>query len=1034
MGLRCSTHPTYFQVFRKNRSSQTIMPRVIRTAVSFVVVLVAYWVYALAVVPWIEPSATLADSGPITDRQRAAGKNLADNRLGPYKHLFPPGAWQRKSPKILDSDRVKLLMQDYRTLDDGRMEIIPCTLIFTPKKTNAEPGSADPPPIVLDAPEGAILQFDGPFDLKRIKIGRLTGGDLKGRVTIRGEGNQPGPEDNLLIITRDVHLTEQTITTPHAVDFRWGPNYGRGRQLRIKLLTDDDSEATNARGPKVTGIESVELAHIERLHLELGQSKASDRAEKKDAKEPSLLQSSSALPVEITCRGPFRFNAIKKTATFEDQVNVLRVHPDGPSDQLNCELLSVFFVERPQSSLEGVEESKGKSKKKSAGSLDLVAQRIEARGHPVILNAPSKQLEARGERLEYDLLTGRIVLEDPREVMLKHEASEIRARNLQYESAGPGRLGQIVADGPGWLRGQMAERPGEQLEARWGRQLSVRPDKERPDEGNHVISLTGGAMLSFRAIGGLEAEEIHFWLTETPPQDPSQQAELQPDRMLARNDVRVRSPEFSAAVEQMEIWFENLPPAQGSDWKAEGGKPKAEPTAQTPGQPAQPGQPAPSTVPLPNEPPAAPRRHFDVVGRLLQARLVLRDEEDPELSELTIEEGVRFVETQTAKAGERPMVITGDRLHAVDAGQPHATVTVTGRPAHFEARGLALEGSNLNLNRGTNRLWIDGPGQMLVPIDKDLQGQPLPQPGVMKVRWQERMTFDGRTARFEERVTATGTQQLLRTETLEIHFRRPISFSSDQVESEPEVEQLLCRGGVFMENTAMDETGQKSHDTMEVLDLAINLISGAMTAGGPGWLCSVHRATNEMTGEMSGEMAGADSQGLPDSSELRCLQVHFQGSITGNIRQREMTFHDRVRLAYAPADSWNTTLDLDDIESLGPEGMLMSCERLTVSQMSDPPDTWWELEAAENVVAEGQPESGTYSVQAARVTYDQRKDLMVLEGDGRSDATLSRQQQIGGPRTEAAARKIFYSPETGRLRTEGVRSGKFEGLPPGSDR
>ncbi len=986
------------------------MPRIIRTAVSFVIVLVAYWIYALVAVPWIEPSATLADSTPITDRERAAGRNLADNRLGPYKHLFPPGAWQRKSPKILDSDRVKLLMQDYRTLGDGRMEIIPCTLIFTPKRANTEPGAADPSPIVVDAPEGAILQFDGPFDLKRIKIGRLTGGDLKGRVTIRGEGNRPGPEDNLLIVTRDIHLTEQTITTPHAVDFRWGPNYGRGRQLRIKLLADDDSDAPNSRGPKVTGIESAELAHIERLHLELGQSKATGRTETKDAKEPSLLQSMSNLPVEVTCRGPFRFNAINKTATFEDQVNVLRVHPDGPSDQLNCELLSIFFVERPQSSLEGVEESEGKGKKDSAGSLDLTAQRIEARGHPVIVNAPSEQLEARGQRLECDLLTGRIVLDDPREVMLKQKASEIRAPSLQYTSAGPGRLGQIVAPGPGWLRGQMADRPGAQLEARWGRQLSV-----RPDGGNHVISLTGGAKLSFRAIGELEAEEIHFWLTEIPPPEPSQQAKLQPDRMLARNGVRVRSPGFSAAVEQMEVWFENLPPAQGSDWKAEGGKPKAE----TPGQS---GQTAPSVVPLRDNPPSAPRRHFEVTGRLLRARLLLRKAEDPELSELTeeaelseltVEEGVRFVETQTAKAGERPMLITGDRLHAVDAGQPHATVTVTGQPAHFEARGLALDGSNLNLNRGTNRLWIDGPGQMLVPIEKDLQGQPLPQPGVMKVRWQERMAFDGRTARFEERVTATGPQQLLRTETLEVHFRRPISFSGDQIESDPEVEQLLCRGGVFMESTALDDAGRKSHQTMEVVDLAVNLISGALTAGGPGWLCSLH----------------------PTPKGLRCLQLHFQGSITGNVLQREMTFHDRVRMAYAPADSWNTTLDIDDIESLGPERMLMSCERLTVAQMSDARDTWRELEAAENVVAEGQSDSGTYSAQAARATYDERKDLLVFEGDGRTPATLSLQQQIGGPRSGTAAQKFYYSPRTGRWgRAEGVRSGKFDGLPLGSDR
>ena len=80
----------------------------------------------------------------------------------------------------------------------------------------------------------------------------------------------------------------------------------------------------------------------------------------------------------------------------------------------------------------------------------------------------------------------------------------------------------------------------------------------------------------------------------------------------------------------------------------------------------------------------------------------------------------------------------------VDASQPHAAVTVSGSPAHFEGRGLGLTASNISLNRGNNRLWIDGPGQMDLPCSKT-SGQPLAAPGSLAVHWQQRMTFDGRT-------------------------------------------------------------------------------------------------------------------------------------------------------------------------------------------------------------------------------------------------------------------------------------------------
>jgi len=456
---------------------------------------------------------------------------------------------------------------------------------------------------------------------------------------------------------------------------------------------------------------------------------------------------------------------------------------------------------------------------------------------------------------------------------------------------------------------------------------------------------------------------------------------------------------------------------------------------------------------------------------------------------LTLEDGVEFVETQTKLADERPVLVRGDRLHLLDADKPHAAVTVSGRPAHFQGRGLALTGPNINLNRGTNRLWIDAAGRMDLVMDRDLEGRPLPQPGLLQICWQEGMTFDGRTARFEEAVTATTPHQQVQTETLEVQFKQPIDFSGDQIQQQPAVERLVCRGGVFMESLSFDEkdpTRQISHEQMQVPDLEINRTSGALTAGGPGWLSSVRPRSDDplsaRTGGLargaSGEGRGARDEGRGardegrgardegrgardqtrvhqssiinhqssiEHDQLMGLHVRFQGSITGNVLKprREMTFHDGVQAAYAAVDSWAATPDVNDPESLGDEGVVMHCDRLSVNEMDEGPGARGQgpgagssisnQQSAIELVADGNTkvEGHAFNARCIRMTYARSKDLLILEGDGRNDAQLFTQQQVGGPTKEFAARKIFYSPKTGRFHAEGARSLQWDQLPTG---
>ena len=78
-----------------------------------------------------------------------------------------------------------------------------------------------------------------------------------------------------------------------------------------------------------------------------------------------------------------------------------------------------------------------------------------------------------------------------------------------------------------------------------------------------------------------------------------------------------------------------------------------------------------------------------------------------------------------------------------------------------------------------------------------------------------------------------------------------------------------------------------------------------------------------------------------------------------------------------------------------------------------------ELTALDNVVAEGTD----FLARCARLTYTQAKELLILEGDGRSDAELY--QQKGGEGTDASplkAQKILYFRKTGQAKVEGLHS------------
>jgi hypothetical protein len=177
-----------------------------------------------------------------------------------------------------------LVFDDYRREDDGRVDIERFALLVFP----TPPREGITPPrdaIILESAQGARLQFDD-FRPERGQIGQITRGQFPGRITIRSDMNEPGPDDDLLVETSDLEMNTKLLYTTSPVRFRLGQNIGGGRELEIRFLEDEHSKP-NDPGLKIAGIDALEIRREVRMRLQL----ETDSLLPGDEKKPSVDES-----------------------------------------------------------------------------------------------------------------------------------------------------------------------------------------------------------------------------------------------------------------------------------------------------------------------------------------------------------------------------------------------------------------------------------------------------------------------------------------------------------------------------------------------------------------------------------------------------------------------------------------------------------------------------------------------------------------------------------------------------------------------
>lgn len=1014
----------------------------------------AYLAYALLAAPRLEPPAVRL-AGELVETPVPSPQAIRPE----FAALFPPGSWELDNPKIIETEQATLLLKDYLPTPDGKLNINPCTLIVRQEATAGK----TPRPIVIRAPEGAVLQFDRPIDLARAEFGRVLGGRLPGEVTIVSPPTAPEADDGLRIVTRNVQLDAQRVFTPHEVDFQYGKSFGRGRDLTL-MLRPKTGPGGIAAGGSVGGVSTLTLSRLDQLHLEFPGGNPLTGASGDTARPAS--QPATSTPLDISCSGGLLVDFEQQLLALDDRIVIERRHPTGPADTLRCSRLRIYFqrgaaaptAALPGATAEAVSAPAGSSPAAlaAAGSpasgLGLV--RFVATGTPLTIEGPQTQTFVEAAKLEYLPPAQRMVLEAGgalRQVTLRHGPHEFVAAELQYEMAAPGKLGKLWASGPGRLKTVQGTAQPKPITAVWQKELRIQPQGERK-----VVSLVDGAVVAIEGLGRFQAGEIYLWVLEPDvpragalagaapassanlgaATDLMPQLAIIPDQILAIRDVDIDSPRLRARTKRLEAEFFTLADSVP--------QPPADPLAPQPRN-DNPGGGASAGGP--------PQPKYDLTGDEVRMTIA-RSAERPSIDRFTIKGGVHLEELPTAGV-TGPLRLDGDTVTLSGGSSGKAQLVVVGQPARVTARGLVLQGGAIQYDQGAGRMWIVGAGEAVLPPTGELQPdkQPLVPPEPIRVTWRSGLEFNGQTITVKGDVHAENksSTSVADMQQLEARFSQPIDLTQLRMPareaaapslpgapfpatplpaaaggSTPEIARLTLSGGVRLENWTLDERGQAlARNILSCPQISIDRSQGELLCEGKGHLSSVRRGGLDVAG--GGGAGGAAAPlpaGPPMADKLTHLRIHFERGFRGDIARREVTFAQKVEAIYTLVDDFQQEITLEQLDqqglaALGPSGLLLTADRLRVAQMQFPGSgkPWYELEAQGNTRADGL----AFTCLATRISYTTAKETLVVAGDGRNDAQIWYQQPGETRKAYQAGQELYYSPRTGDLKGVGLK-------------
>ncbi|MCH7725167.1 MAG: hypothetical protein IH991_01610 [Planctomycetes bacterium] len=591
----------------------------------------------------------------------------------------------------------------------------------------------------------------------------------------------------------------------------------------------------------------------------------------------------------------------------------------------------------------------------------------------------------------------------------------------------------------------------------------------------HLVSLEGATRIEW-SDSACDAETVRAWVVEVPlPASANNAGErkykILPTRLEAEGNVNFDTPRLSAKTKQIEAIFEQIPEThdmgllrQREDAIIAGG-PRSpmrtnglnsslrhNPSVSRPTTQVQEQQQKP--------------QKFHITGDRIRAQ-VLQSGDKSTVREVAVVGNVHLRETIVDKPNALPIDIVGHTLHMVRDSQEQANIQITGlpsrrspgvkhggsaangrkdtgQPARVSARGLTITAAEVNLDQASNRVWVDGGGVMTIAQQREVTnaaGNSKDPPALLGqqdqnvITWKRRMTFDGQVVRFEGDVVGRGKRDLengqvqtftSRSQSLLVKLNQLVDFRREKTQQEEPIDINLLQfdGGVEMDSRTFDWTRSLSAvEHIEAANLSVDYVTGRLLANGPGRLESVRRGDAGLTNRIGDRTKNNKKK---PGSALSFANIHFQRAVTGNILRRHFVFQRGVEAIYGPVKSWHDRLDPNRRTGLGEDGVFLTCDKLTVLENKLPYAPKADQQQPVEMIAEGRAyaRGNRFEAHGHRISIDESKHSIVLEGDAREGARILHQPYVGAPRNRLTAGKIYYSKRTGRVQWQDLTFGE----------
>ena len=734
------------------------------------VLLVAMILYALVVVPMVEPS-----------QQVAAGQTALEQTL-PSDHwweaFFPADSWHAQAPKIISTSNGILLAHEVEEIDGKQMRFHPITMIIP--QTDAgrqamerrELGTVTAQDMwIVSAEDGAIVHFEEPLKNFSDSIPKIERVQMKGEIEVSKQAAIEAGEVPWRLWTRDLSIDKTQLTTRNEVLIEWGASVIQGRDLLIRLRSDilgNAGSSSSVWGP----LDELELYQVQKVDVVLppGGLWADLDPKQLTTEVPALAQLPARLPAK--CGGRFSFDFKSSSATLQNGVLVQHLLGNLPPDEFTCERLSI--------SMEPPEDTPAPNEEDPHYDLrlgEVLVTRLEAVGtdplkdfvaeKQVVLEAPTIGMSSQSKRLIVDLKKGEVEfyghLDAPEAthstVVLNYQGIRFLAPQISYRAApreeGEGKhLGWLAATGSGELTTLSSsplatEHSLGETTIRWKDSLRMSPSPDNDD--SQLIVVKGQTLVDNAEQGYLTSEHLEVWLEQADPQDGGQSMEdnslagnYRPKRVFSPVATEVHTKELHCKVAQLDLAINYLadPLQSTTDGNSDAASNEEELSLSDSAGPKDPQwigppqNPAPSTqeeLPPPilsanqgsrtakQEKPPQP---IDISGNVLRATMVRRGATSW-IDNLHLAGPVRVSQTpKHAVAGDPknlPWEILGTTLQlattptAADSSSSSVDLLISGAPAEMKIADGVLKGKAIRYNQVHGVILMEHPGEFVLP-------------------------------------------------------------------------------------------------------------------------------------------------------------------------------------------------------------------------------------------------------------------------------------------------------------------------------